>query len=132
MPGWGWFLIGTLSAGVVVLVIILLVSKKGKVGLTEEEKKKLIESEVGALKAELEIEKEKIDKLKKIAEDKEARLAELRKLFEEDRKKIDAKKHENYKKYLGDPDVAGAEFDRIFGEGTDTDPGAKPSTSEEG
>lgn len=116
MPWWGWLLVGALSTGVLVLIIILLIRKPTIIrGLTEEELEKLASVEREKAAREIEAEQAKVTQLEAIAKAQQERLAKLEEVYNNAKQTINAEKREEFERYLGDAAAAGAELDKLLG-----------------
>lgn len=133
MEWWGWLLVGALSTGVIVLIIILLLRKPAIIGLSVEEKQKLASIAVEATEKELQAEQVKVKKLGAIAQTQKEQLSKLEALYNETQRSINTKKREEFEEYFGDATRAGVELDRLLGIGSeDPTPVNSPTRSETG
>lgn len=128
MEWWGWLLVGALSTGVVVLIIILLLRKPTVIGLSVEEKQKLASIAVVATEKELQAEQVKVKKLEEIAKSQKEQLAKLEAVYDEAKQTINTEKREEFEMYLGDANAAGDELDKLLGIGSEDPTPVRPGT----
>ena len=125
MPWWGWLIIGVLAAAVVFLLIAWL-TKKTAAGLSDGEKRKLLEVETLDIKQRLQAEKEEKIRLKAILIQQKEANAILKQQLEEELKLIDSKKREKVKKLVNNADLLSDELDKLAGVSTISDKDLTP------
>lgn len=130
MEWWGWLLLGAFGTGVIVLLIILLTRKPQVVGLSDQEREKIIELERKKMEQEIAVEREEVVRLEALATEQRKKLANLEKWYETAKKSVAKAKREEFEKYLADVNAAGSELDKLLGLGADN--GSETSTSGEG
>jgi flagellar basal body-associated protein FliL len=125
MPWYGWLIIGVLAAAVIFLLIAWL-TKKTAAGLSESEKRKLLEIETLDIKQRLQAEKEERVRLKAILIQQKEANARLKQQLDEELKQIDSRKRENVKKLVADADLLSDELDKLAGVSTISDKDLTP------
>ena len=90
MPGYAWFIIGTLAATSVFLLILFLFKKTTIVaGLTDEEKEQLLKLEQKKQEMVVKIEQEKVKQFQDLAVKLQSELKEANDYFDRLREKVD-------------------------------------------
>ena len=115
MAWWGWLIIGVHVTLLVVLLILLLRKKPHKLGLSEEERKRIQQAEQANVAEQIAIEKEKNASLAKVASQLRTNLSQLQAEFERRKDQIDEEKRKEMERLSGDNDLLGAELDKLLG-----------------
>lgn len=132
MPWYGWLSIGVLIATVIGLVIYLLLRKpQTVVGLTPEEKDKLLVINKDREEQLLKLEQDKNAKLQQLAVKLQTALEQIQAEYDKVKENIDAERREEIERLRKDTDAAGRELDLLLGLGISrredpTDPGRPP------
>lgn len=116
MEWYGWVLLVVAIIAVVAFIITLVAKSRPIVrGLTDEEEEALIKNEKTRVAKELEAEKLKNEKLEKLARDLENSMKMLQLWYEDAKNGIEESRKIEFETYLGDPNRAGSELDKLLG-----------------
>lgn len=111
MAWYGWLLIGVLGAAAIFLLIAFLTKKP--IGLTPEERKKLVDAETKDLQDRLAAEQEERRKLAELVKKHTETYAKLRDEFEKSLEEIADDRREKAKELLADSAGLLAELDKL-------------------
>lgn len=116
MPWYGWLSIGVLATTVIGLVIYLLLRKpQTVVGLTPEEKDKLLVINKEREEQLLKIEQDKNAKLQQLAVKLQTALEQIQGEYDKVKEHIDEERRTEIEQLRKDTDAAGRELDLLLG-----------------
>jgi flagellar biosynthesis/type III secretory pathway M-ring protein FliF/YscJ len=115
---YGWVLLAVAAVAVIAFIILLIFkSRPIQRGISEKEQKALLDAEREKWEKRMEIERAEAKKIEDIAKQLRDRLKQIDEWYAETKEELDAKRKSEFETYVGDPDILGAELDKLLGIG---------------